>query len=621
MVGSAQLLRVGRLVLDLQEKNNSSITFNFSSAIFLSNAASILDYALQPVIDMHTGELAGVEALLRNVDQMGFEHPGAVFDAAHELNCLSNLETILRRKAIEKFASSEVLRKTKLFLNIDARLASETDCLFEDTVALLQEHGLQPNCVMLELSERQDISTTNNFDGFIETARDHDFGLAVDDFGQGFAQMKSLYDFDPHILKIDRFFITAIQSDSRKRLLVSSLVRMAHTLGVRIVAEGIETIAEFEICKQIGCDLAQGFYVARPTTHVPDIQQSYAHRLTVDHEKTGDSSRETIIRKEVRPIVALRDDAATEDVLDRFRGSRTNPMIPIVNAFNEPRGIIKEADIKQLVYMPFGQDLLRNKAVNRDLKNFIHRCPVADINSTIDQLIGMIANEEDETDGILITRNGRYYGFLTTGALLKLANEVRMRAAEDLNPLTKLPGNNSVKSFVVTAAHDADLHRSFCYIDFDNFKPFNDSYGFQTGDRAILLFSELAKKFGADHGCEFLGHVGGDDFFMGFRGKSSEKVQTALIALVREFRHQAESFYDPEHREAGFIRSKDRSGEMRDFPLLTCSSAVLHLPQGVSVDNQDILWRQIATLKQNVKNEKCGLLSMTFGDNSTQRAA
>ncbi|NVK34116.1 MAG: GGDEF domain-containing protein [Rhodobacteraceae bacterium] len=604
------------------KRNNSSpITFNFSSAIFLSNAASILDHALQPLIDMQTGELAGVEALLRNVDQLGLDHPRQVFDTAHELKCLSNLESILRRKAIEKFASSDMIKRSKLFLNIDARLSNEEDYLLDETVELLEQFGLHPSCVMLELSETQDISNFKNFDAFVEKARRLDFGLAVDDFGQGFAQMKSLYDFEPNILKIDRFFITAIQADSRKRLLVSSLVNMAHTLGMRVVAEGVETKAEFAICKQVGCDLAQGFLVARPTTHVPAILQNYSHRFqSARPENHAGSERESIISKEIRPIVALPDDAAMEDVLDRFRGNRSTSLIPIVNAFNEPRGVIKEADIKQLVYMPYGQDLLCNKTVNRHIMSFVHRCPTADINSAVDQLVGLVASEDDESEGILITRNGKYFGFLTTSALLKISNEMRMREAEDLNPLTKLPGNNSVKAFVLAAALEAETDRSFCYIDFDFFKPFNDIYGFQTGDRAILLFSELAKKFGAETS-DFLGHIGGDDFFMGFRGKDRENVQQTMVAVWQEFRHQAESFYDPEHREAGFIRSKGRSGEMTDFPLLSSSIAILHLPKGVSVENQDILWRQIANLKQSVKAETCGILATTFGENAPQKAA
>ena len=301
-----------------------------------------------------------------------------------------------------------------------------------------------------------------------------------------------------------------------------------------------------------------------------------------------------------------------DDVLNLLRAGRAYPVIPVINAADEPRGLIQESDIKDLIYMPFGQDLLRNKTVNNQLRKFVHRCPIADLNSRLDQLISMFAHNDDIGGGVIITSNGKYYGFLTTSSLLKIANEIRMREAEDQNPLTKLPGNVSITSYVSEEATNSEAERSFCYIDFDNFKPFNDTYGFRTGDRALLLFSELVKRF-PKKDRDFAGHIGGDDFFIGLRDRSLEDVEQHMAMLRSEFCHQAESFYDAEHRENGFICTKDRTGIERRFPLLNCSIAILHLPAGLAVENQDLLLRQIAALKCEAKSANTGIATATFG--------
>ncbi|WP_209015379.1 GGDEF domain-containing protein [Roseibium limicola] len=589
--------------------------------MFLTNAASVLEYALQPIVDSHTGDLYGIEALLRNVEQLDCTYPSDVFDKAYELNCLVELELILRRKAIAKLASARLPRNTRLFLNVDARLLETENDLTAKTAELLSEYGFTPAIICLELSEAKDISSAGQTKHFIAEARRLDFSIAIDDFGKGFSQLKSLYDFEPEIIKIDRFFVQSIQSDARKRLLVSSAVELAHVLGMRVVAEGVETRAEFLTCREIGCDLIQGYLISHPTTRSDDILDRYPQAIDTSATTTATATPdgisnpfEDLLKREIKPLIALRDDARMDEVLTMLRAGRAYPFIPVINAADEPRGLIKEADIKELIYMPFGQDLLRNKAVNNRVKSFLHRCPIADLHSKLDQLIGLIANEDDQSGGVIVTKNGKYYGFLTTSSLLKIANEIRMRAAEDQNPLSKLPGNGSVTSFVVEEATRSDTERSFCYIDFDHFKPFNDAYGFRTGDRALLLFSELARRCVADQE-DFIGHIGGDDFFIGFKKQDFGKVQQVLIDLRNEFRHQAESFYDAKHREDGYILSKDRAGIDRKFSLLTCSIAVVHLPKGLRVDDQDILWRQIALMKQQAKESADGLATTTFGQN------
>ena len=577
--------------------------------MFLVKASSVLDFALQPIVDMHSGDTYGFEALLRNVDRMGFKHPGEVFDFAYEIGCLAKLELMLRRKVIEKFADVRNRTSSKLYLNIDVRILETDGGLLGETVSLLSRHGFTPTDVCMELTETFNNASCVRVSAFVEEARAMGFAFAIDDFGQGYSQFRVLYECQSDTLKIDRFFITSMQSDSRKRLFVSSVVDLAHVLGMRVVAEGVETEEEFNACREIGCDLVQGYYVARPSVHLMDAMPAYPHVARAKERRQIAKSDEDFVLNAIKELPTVYERDTMDAVLRYFRNNLEINVVPVLNSRNEPRGVIREADLKVMLYLPFGQDLLRNPSVHEGLTRFVRPAPIADIHSRLDRLIDSIA--EDEHDGVVITKNGKYFGFLTVNALLKISNDIRLRQAEDQNPLTKLPGNATINTYVAAQAVDLSTDRFFCYVDFDNFKPFNDTYGFRLGDRAIVLFSDLVKRKLGDKEA-FVGHVGGDDFFVGLNGRTIDAVLAKMSALRADFAHEAESFYSPQHRAQGFIEATDRFGEERQFPLLTCSIGILHLAVGHACDDEDMLAKQIALLKSESKAATSGVASATL---------
>jgi PleD family two-component response regulator len=103
--------------------------------------------------------------------------------------------------------------------------------------------------------------------------------------------------------------------------------------------------------------------------------------------------------------------------------------------------------------------------------------PIADINTPAEQMLKIFA-DMDGSDCVILTENLRYAGVFSTSSLLKIINEKQLKTARDQNPLTSLPGNRSIRDYVQDAIRDGSGTRFFCYCDFDNFKPFNDRYGF-----------------------------------------------------------------------------------------------------------------------------------------------
>ncbi|QFI65452.1 Sensory box/GGDEF family protein [Sinorhizobium alkalisoli] len=158
-----------------------------------------------------------------------------------------------------------------------SRLVGGEGDVVERLVNHLKRVNIAPSSLCFELSERFDNGKVPDFSAFVRQLRLAGFKLAIDDFGAGFNGLRMLCDQPVDYVKIDRHFITGIDRDSRKRHLVRHAVNMAHVLGTRVIAEGVETEVEFLVCRDLGCDLVQGYFVARPTTHLNELRPVYAH--------------------------------------------------------------------------------------------------------------------------------------------------------------------------------------------------------------------------------------------------------------------------------------------------------------------------------------------------------
>ncbi|MFH1562454.1 MAG: response regulator [Nitrospirota bacterium] len=143
----------------------------------------------------------------------------------------------------------------------------------------------------------------------------------------------------------------------------------------------------------------------------------------------------------------------------------------------------------------------------------------------------------------------------------------------DANPLTKLPGNNSIRE-EINKCIENKKNFAACFIDLDNFKAFNDNYGFDKGDDAIKLTAEViinaVHKIGVEE--DFIGHIGGDDFVV---ITYPDRVETICQEIIREFDETIPDFYPPQDQQQGYIISLNRKGEREEFPIMTISIGVV----------------------------------------------
>lgn len=561
----------------------------------------ILDYGFQPIVNTHTGVTFGQEALLANRDAAGFSATEDLFEAAFADRVLPEVEFALCDKAIAKFMAIPDRSNAKLFLNMDGRTLTSVASAAARVRYLARRHGMPENSIVIEISERHSLGTPAEMAQLMRNFRKHGFRLAIDDFGTGFSGLQMLYSSDSDLIKIDRFFINGIATDTKKRLFVSQILAVARLLGMLVVAEGMEAEQDCLTCMDAGCELVQGYLVQRPTSDLTALQSRYDHVASFGRKlQRRKDSDEWIIREQIEAIDPVVIDTALLKLFERFRANKNATFFPVVDATGVPLGIVRENDLKDYTYTHYGRSLIENKAIGRRLHQFLTKCPIAEINTDAEKILENFAADK-VSEGIIIVEGMKYIGFLSADALLRVLNDKKIAAARDQSPLTKLPGNGAIHEFVAKALEDRVTPYVLCYMDFDNFKPFNDKYGFRVGDRAILMFAEMMRKSLSYEGA-FIGHIGGDDFFFAAKGwRDFADTEATIKRLIDAFSEEARSLYDEETRQQGYVISTDRLGAVRQYPLLTVSAAIVDLPSGRGRHSADELSHLIARLKSEAK--------------------
>lgn len=566
-------------------------------------------YLFMPIVNPNNGELFGVEALLRGIEKNGFNNLEEMFDEAYRDGVLYDIDLEFRKAVFTKFTelkaqllkdgvSQASVASTKLFYNLDSRILEMLDYNPGNTRQLLKEYDIAPTNIYFDISERYRFSTYSSVKNILNTYKLQGFRVAIDDFGSGHSGFELLYHSEPDAVKIDKFLIRNIKQHSKNRLFCTEIIKLAHIRGAIVIAEGIETKEEFYTLKELGCDLMQGFFIQKPSK-IKDVKHTLQHikELSDEDKRSNDSDVSHILNQLIRLDTILNTEPIN-NVIEKFQKDERVTMFPIVDIDMQPIGLVTEKSLRRYIYSQYGLQIIQNQNAGK----YATICPIADIATPLEDILDMFAHH-DELDGIIITENFRYKGFLTAKSLINALNEKNLKVARDQNPLTKLPGNAIINEFIQKATMDSSHEYLLAYLDLDNFKPFNDKFGFRQGDRAILLFADTLKEETARFK-PFLGHIGGDDFFVGFMAEEQNinEFEECLKSAIKKFAQNAESFYSKEDRKAGFVTAKDRFGITREFNLLSASCATVILGKDKKDTTPEDIAYAIAELKKAAKN-------------------
>ena len=230
----------------------------------LTHGEFVLYY--QPQVDAATGELLGCEALIRWMHpQRGMVPPLEFIGAAEQCGLISDLGAWTIRTACAQIAQWKAadIHFGSVAVNVSA-LEFRSHRLLDTLTSALTEFGVLPHELEIELTESVLMTDTASTKRIIDGIHQLGLPLAVDDFGTGYSSLAYLKHLRPSKIKIDRSFIKDLPGDQDDLVLVGAIVQLAHALGVRVVAEGVETAAQRAFLVSIGCGILQGYLISRP---------------------------------------------------------------------------------------------------------------------------------------------------------------------------------------------------------------------------------------------------------------------------------------------------------------------------------------------------------------------
>lgn len=542
----------------------------------------------QPIIDLRKRAILGYESLTRGPEDTPYHKPIALFEAATRLGLESELEIVCRKNSIRAFA--ELGLDAKLFLNISPGALTHPGFKKGKTLRYLEEFAISPERVVIEVTEQHKTRGYRLLADALAHYRSMGFTVALDDLGAGYSGLRLWTEVLPDYIKIDKHFVRNLHNDRIKSSFVISLFRMASASNCQVIAEGVELEEELKVLQKIGITFVQGYYFARPESIPLRTLEGcdFAANDWITHFPLAPEGNADLMKisRQVEPVGA---DTLVDVIVDLFQKRPELQLLPILEG-ERPVGIInRHLFFNKLMATRFGVELYGKKAIRKLLEKQVI---LVDINSELESVSQRLIATPVPEQAFIITAEERYHGVATVLDLLEIITEQKIQNARHANPLTLLPGIVPV-NHVINKMLGERHSFSVAYFDLDNFKPYNDYYGYDAGDRIIqLLADQLRKVYRGNHA--LIGHIGGDDFIV---MDSTPDFLANIRSLLEGFAEQVPRFYSQAHLLKGGITGIDRSGAFAFFPLISISVGVVP-PEAVATCQSQI---DIADLASEAK--------------------
>jgi diguanylate cyclase (GGDEF)-like protein/PAS domain S-box-containing protein len=219
----------------------------------------------QPILELATGRIQGVEALIRWIEPDGtMIPPGDFIPVAEELGLIEAIgDWVVRELVYQSQAWRELDIDLDISFNLSPRQFWQPE-LAKGILERIREGGVDPSRVVVEITESSAMTDPDRAQAILEDLHAGGLRIAIDDFGTGYSSLARIRDMPVDVLKIDRSFVSGVDVDPQNQSIVSAFIELARGLGLTVLAEGIETEGELSFLLERGCVMGQGFYFSKP---------------------------------------------------------------------------------------------------------------------------------------------------------------------------------------------------------------------------------------------------------------------------------------------------------------------------------------------------------------------
>jgi CBS domain-containing protein len=292
----------------------------------------------------------------------------------------------------------------------------------------------------------------------------------------------------PEYVKIDMHFVQGINHDPMKLQFVRSIQEIAEKSGSIVIAEGIESQAELLTIRDLGIACGQGYHISRPLPEPPvsiseDVSKTLRRdKVPLSANKYGPGKRSATVAKLLRETQYVSPEVTNDAAYDMFVNDPQLQALPVVSN-GLPIGLINRYSMVERFARLYGRELYGKKSC----AFFMDPNPIlTEQDTSLQDLSNLLVHAESHhlSNGFIITDRGQYVGLGTGHDLLREITQMQIDAARHANPLTQLPGNVPINDHIEYLLQSG-VEFCICYCDLDQFKPFNDVYGYRKGDDMI----------------------------------------------------------------------------------------------------------------------------------------
>jgi EAL domain-containing protein (putative c-di-GMP-specific phosphodiesterase class I)/GGDEF domain-containing protein len=586
----------------MTQKPDSARSLSLVEELITSNS---LRAHYQPIVQLSDGKVVAHESLIRLPADSPLRSPDEFFEAARAAGLTVRAEQACLDEGLRSWA--EHAHDTRLFLNLSAFAIIEgVDRLsVAGIMRALKAASVSPSALVIEVTEHEHVADLPRLIEAAAGLRAEGLRFALDDFGDGRSSLRLWAELRPEIVKIDKYFIHDLPTSAVKVQTLKGLTRFAETFGTKLVAEGIETEAELRIVRDLGIELGQGYFLGRPqAVPAPSVLKAagetiISSEIAVLPEITRAAGADFTVARLVVSIPPLDPRMTIDDVAKLLSTDSSLRTVALVEN-GRPVGIINRQAFVDSYAKPYFKELYGRKPCIL----FANTTPLLlDKHTGLDAMTSVLTSSDQRylTEGFIVTEGGQYLGLGTGEQLVRVVTEVRIEAARHANPLTFLPGNIPISEHI-TRLLSAGGEFVACYADLNDFKPYNDLYGYWRGDEMIRLVARTLASH-CDPRRDFIGHVGGDDFIVLFQ---SDDWLGRCERILASFNEKALALFDDDALQRGGIEAEDRHGVVRFFKCTTLSIGAVPARPGIFFRAEQVA-SAAAAAKHKAKSSNSGL--------------
>lgn len=565
-----------------------------------------LEAHFQPIVSLQSCAPIGYEGLIRGPGTNSLRSPTTLFARARAAGLALELEIACAREVLTRFAALGA--PGSLCVNLSGPSIERMGEHPEAALGFLLESSVPPAQVVIELTEHERVADPSALKRRVAALRRLGLQFALDDFGDGHSSLRLWAELAPEYVKVDKYFVRGVHSEPTRFQCVKALVQLGRVFGTQLIAEGVEAAEDLRVLRDLGIELAQGYFLGDPrlvpAREVPPaaVRLLQSEAIAVYPEVVKMPLHHATVGQLVVAAPALAPEATNNDAVAAFRARPQLHALAIVSD-NRPIGILNRRHFMDRYAQPYYRELYGKRACTAFMND---RPLVVERDASLEALTGVLTGQDQRylADGLIVTQGGSYIGLATGESLVRMVAEIRVEAARYANPLTFLPGNIPVSEHIARLLA-ARGEFTACYSDLNQFKPFNDQYGYWRGDEMIKLAARCIAS-ACDPLRDFLGHVGGDDFVVLFQ---STDWRERCARIIASFNAAAPVLFDAADRARGGIVGEDRQGREAFFPLTTLSIGAVRA-SGARFGRHEDVASAAAAAKREAKRRGCGLFEL-----------